>query len=370
MRSRLPWLVVLLGFGSLAALSACDSVQCGPGTIDRAGKCAPADQTTAVATCGPLTVLHGDQCVPMFPATVCDDGTTLPDTDPSTGVTTCIGTGGGGCSAPLACPTPAAGTQTLCGQIYDFATDTPFAATGATGAQCAAGATEGPCALGILAVNPGPQTLFKTGAVYIDDCGRYRVPDIQDAGNPFVVLKIDDASDLAKPPPFLAGRTVPTYVGMPVSATRTKGFDVWIVNQTVTDKWKADGGPDVSAMSGMYVGIFRAHACDATTGICPGGDRLATQAGAVLSGSNTGPKSYFAANDPGHQNISGGAAATGINGVALSSVLVSLTGLMGTGGITDTNACKWEQHTGGASPGGAFFQVYRPINNGSQTCTQ
>jgi hypothetical protein len=33
------------------------------------------------------------------------------------GVTTCIGTGGGGCAARLACPAPSDGKQTICGQL-------------------------------------------------------------------------------------------------------------------------------------------------------------------------------------------------------------------------------------------------------------
>lgn len=367
MRSRLPWLVVLLGFGALAGLSACDSVECGPGTIDRAGKCAPADQTTAVATCGPLTVLHGDQCVPMFPATVCDDGTTLPDTDPTTGVTTCIGTGGGGCSAPIACPTPAAGKQTVCGQIYNFADNTPFAATGATGTKCAAGATEGPCALAMVAVNPVGGKPYATGAVYIDDCGRYRIPDMETAGQSFVVVKMDDIVDIAKTTAPLTGVTVPTFVGFPVMSTRTTNFDTWVVNQATTDMWKPNGGPDVNTASGVYAAVFRAHVCDATTGLCPGGDRLETKAGATIMG-NTGTKYYFAANDPNHEIISASATVTGINGTVLTSIspMVGFTRL--DGGPIDAN-CVWDHHTAGASGIGVFFQIYRPVNNGSQTCT-
>jgi len=40
------------------------------------------------------------------------------DTDPTSGVTTCIGTGTlAGCTGAFACPAPAAGKQTICGQL-------------------------------------------------------------------------------------------------------------------------------------------------------------------------------------------------------------------------------------------------------------
>ena len=134
-----------------AALAAsCKAVDCGDGTTEKDGSCVAASQTVGNASCGPFTVLQGTQCVPMFPPTMCDPATTGEDTD-DMGVTTCIGTGAGGCSAKLACPAPTDGTQTICGQIYDFETNQPFAQTGAIGTPCATGATTGPCALGIKA---------------------------------------------------------------------------------------------------------------------------------------------------------------------------------------------------------------------------
>ncbi|HEY0252799.1 MAG TPA: hypothetical protein VGC41_14790, partial [Kofleriaceae bacterium] len=101
----------------LANVPSCKSTECGPGTIERDGNCAPADDTTSTAACGPFTVLQGDVCVPMYPPTMCDPGSTEASTD-SDGITTCIGTGvSAGCSGAFACPTPAAGKQTICGQI-------------------------------------------------------------------------------------------------------------------------------------------------------------------------------------------------------------------------------------------------------------
>ncbi len=137
---------------STVAAPSCKSTECGSGTIERDGICAPADETTATAKCGPFTELQGEQCVPMFKPTECDPATTIASLDDATGVTTCIGTGTStGCSGVFACPTPAAGKQTICGQIYNFADNTKFAATGATGAKCTTTSTSGPCALQMAA---------------------------------------------------------------------------------------------------------------------------------------------------------------------------------------------------------------------------
>src|SRR5512146_397252 len=170
---RFAYIALCLPLAHLAA--ACKSLECGPGTIDRGGTCQPADETTGTAKCGPFTELQGDQCVPAFPPTVCDPATTSADLDPATGVTTCIGTGTGGCSAPFACPAPAAGKQTICGQIYNLADNSKFAAAGATGAKCTTGMTTGPCALQLLAFDaiafgndPMNTPPLQTGAVYID----------------------------------------------------------------------------------------------------------------------------------------------------------------------------------------------------------
>src|SRR5258706_11912265 len=145
------YLLGLLALVSLSTVSACKSLECATGTIEREGRCEPADVTTGTAKCGPFTELAGDQCVPVFPPTQCDPSTTEEDTDPN-GVVTCVGTGGGGCGAPLPCPTPTNGTQTICGQLYNIADNSKFAVGNATGAKCMAGGT-GPCALQINAYN-------------------------------------------------------------------------------------------------------------------------------------------------------------------------------------------------------------------------
>jgi len=75
---------ILLVLTIAVAAAGCKSVECGDGTIERDGKCQPADETVGNAVCGPFTQLEGDKCVPMFPPTICDPGTTMSDPDPTT----------------------------------------------------------------------------------------------------------------------------------------------------------------------------------------------------------------------------------------------------------------------------------------------
>src|SRR5690242_4609053 len=77
-----------------ASVSGCRPTECPPGTVERDGTCEPPNSAVDPGVCGEFTELVGDRCVPTFPPTVCEDGTTEAVTDPDTGVTTCRGTGG------------------------------------------------------------------------------------------------------------------------------------------------------------------------------------------------------------------------------------------------------------------------------------
>jgi hypothetical protein len=367
---RIAYMLVIL-----ATMPSCKSIECGPGTIDRGGVCAPPDETTGTAKCGPFTELQGDQCVPMFPPTQCDPATTSPDVDPTTGVTTCIGTGGGGCSAPFACPAPVAGKQTICGQIYNLADNSKFAATGASGAKCMTATSSGPCALQILAYDaiaygndPVGTPPLTTGAVYIDDCGRYRVPDITVPAGPFVALGFDDAGMPLGP----TGVTNTTGVAVPkVADTKVKDLEAWVVDKATTDMWTSTGGPPLSG--GIYVGIFRTHMCDPTTGTCTG-DGFADQMGVTITknGSPVPANDYYFQAEATHLHIDAAATATSINGTGLltnASVNDSLA-YSGTGGITDTTNCQWETHAAASLANIVFLQVYRPQSKPLKTCTQ
>jgi hypothetical protein len=366
-------IVILALLVPVATLPACKSLECATGTIERDGRCEPADETTGTAKCGPFTELAGDVCVPMFPPTQCDPSTTEMETD-SNGVITCIGTGGGGCSAPLACPTPTGGKQTICGQLYNFADNSKFALPNATGAKCQAGGT-GPCALQILAYNalaygmdPINTPPLTTGSVYIDDCGRYKVPDIQVSSEIFIGLGVDDAGMPFGP----AGVTNTTGVAVPKIANHaTKELEAWVVDQTTTNMWTSTGGPMLS--TGIYVGVFRTHKCDVTTGVCTG-DKFANQSGVtfVKQGVAHTSQDYYFQAETNHLNIDMAANVTSINGTVLytgASVADNLV-YSGMGGLTDTTNCQWETHAAASLANIVFFQVYRPEDKGVNTCAQ
>jgi hypothetical protein len=354
---------ILLVLTAVAA-GGCKSVDCGDGTIERNGQCQPADETVGNAVCGPFTVLQGDKCVPMFPPTQCDPATTSADVDPATGVTTCIGTGGGGCGAPFACPTPASGKQTICGQIYDFENMSAFADTGAVGAKCGTGSTSGPCSIQIkafdaisFAMNPQAATELAHGPVYQDDCGRYRVPDISAPGGPFVALGIDDA-DAAKAGP--TGTTNATGVATKfVLNGVVKDFEAFIVTGATTASW--EGSPGAPPLSGgYYVDVFRAH----STGFAPQAGVTVTKSGVTIPNNDW----YFTSTEITHDTIDSAATATGANGSAIITGASVADGVAYSGQGALPAECRWDTHPGASLPFIVFIQIKRPINQTGMTC--
>lgn len=358
----------------VAASSGCKSIDCGPGTIERNGTCAPADVTTGTASCGAGTMLDGDRCIPVYPPTTCDPATTVeqPDpTDPS--ITICVGTGGSSCSGVFACPSPAAGKQTICGQIYDAKTNMPFQGA-ATGAKCTTATTTGPCALSVtpydafaFAMNPTGATPLANGGVYIDDCGRYRITDVAQPGSPFVGLGFDDVNAANMGP-----NGVTNTVGVATAAapdTATQDLEGFVVDKATTDGWTSSGGPPVSG--GVYAAIFRTHKCPAT-GPCT--DKTNQPGVTITKSGSTLPNNdyYFTASETNRTTIDGAATVTGMNGTGLLTGAQVSDGLVysGTGGITDTTNCKWENKAAASLANIVFFQVYRPMNQVGHTCNQ
>jgi hypothetical protein len=363
---------------ALATAAGCNDTTCGSGTADKNGTCVPADETVGTAQCGSDTVLEGDQCVPAYPPTQCDPTTTTAMTDPVTGVVTCVGNGGGGCNATFACPDPDSGKQTICGQIYDFEDNSKFQEANPVGTQCGSDTTSAaPCALQILAFDavafgndPTGTAPLPTDPVYIDDCGRFRVENIDLTGvGPFVALGIDDAGQPLGP----TGVTVTTGVALPQEpSTATPSFEGFIVDEATVGEWQTTGGPMLS--DGIYVGIFRAHVCMSFDTMCTG-DVFADQGGVTFtkSGSTEPDDDYYFLAETTHDHIDPTATATSINGTGLLTMASVNDELVysGTGGITDTTNCKWETHAAASLSGIVFFQVYRPTNSSfNTTCTQ
>jgi hypothetical protein len=370
-------LVLVFAVAAFAANLSCKNTDCGPGTIDKSGVCTPADETVGTAMCGSGTVLEGDVCVAALPPTECDPTTTMPMVG-SDGTVTCIGTGGGGCSAPFACPKPTTGKQTICGQLYDFENNTKLQGANPMGAQCMGSASSGPCAVQIVpfdavmfANNPTGTPPLASDPVYIDDCGRYRVPNITLGNGPFVLLGIDDAGMTFGP----GGTTVTTGVALPNQPNvAVPNEEAFVVPATTVGEWDTTGGSNTPTLQqGVYVAVFRQHVCAQNDAMCTANDPFATQ-GSVQFVKNgvVQPSSYFATETV-HDHVDGTATATSINGTALFTGAVVTDGPIysGLGGISDTANCKWESHPAASLPGTVFFQIYRPVNSGvTTTCTQ
>ena len=363
----------------LSVHGGCKELECADGTVERDGKCAPADGTFSNAMCGPFTELQGDKCVPMFPPTECDPTTTEVDVDPATGVATCIGTGGGGCGSPLPCPAPVAGKQTICGQLYDLELETgkpesKFAqvSPAPTGTKCTpGGATDGPCALTITAydaiqfgTNPATAQPLAVGDVYIDDCGRYRLTDITPPAGPFVGLGIDDFATANRGP---AGVTNTVGVAIPKAVSMaTKDFEAFVAKKSTTDMWVASGGPPLSG--GYYVQIFRARheGFDTQAGV------TATKAGQP----NTANDYYFVAGETTRRTIAPAATVTGANGTAIITNAAVSDGPAYAGSGQIPPECVWEAKAGASIaanpqtmvPPVVFVSIFRPGNAIGQTC--
>jgi hypothetical protein len=352
----------LLVLAALLVGEGCKSVECGEGTIESNGDCVPADQTVAAARCGPFTMLVGDTCTPVNQPTKCGPGT-VREADP-TGVGICKPAGGGGgCGAPISCPTPATGKQTICGQLYDFATREPFEDAGAQGTRCAAGATMGPCALAVrafdaiaFATSPGTATPLVVADTYVDDCGRYRLTDITPPTNPFIGLGIDDAAMAMAGP---AGITNTVGLATPRAInTATKNLEAFVAPKATTDAWASSGGPALSG--GIYAMVFRAR----SKGTAPNPGVTMTRNGTSVTANDH----YFAGCSTLQTSIDTVATATGGNGTALvtgASLADGITAYSGTGGGLPAE-CSYSTHAGVALPFILFVQILRPTGG---TCT-
>jgi len=346
------------------SLSGCKTLDCADGTIERDGTCQSAEINVSNAQCGVGTHLEGDQCIPDLDPTQCDPTTTIPTVNDA-GVTICVGTGGGGCGATFACPTPAAGKETVCGQIYDFEDMSPFQAPGAVGNVCVPGATDGPCALTIKAFdasafagNPSGATELDHGAIYLDDCGRYRVPDITAPGSPFLALGIDDTAAAGAGPP---GITTPAGVATTYSQnTSLNGFEAFVVHASTTGKWQASGGPGLA--TGYYINVFRAH----KTGFMPMPGVQVTKNGGPIMNNDF----YFKDNEVAHQTIDTNQGVTGANGTALitGAAVSDLVAYSGDSSVFNDTNCVWGLDAGATLPGIAFIQIKRPVNASGKTC--
>lgn len=346
-----------------ALATGCKEIDCGVGTTQRDGICVPANETIGTAKCGPGTTLQGDSCAPTLAPAVCDPATTSSETD-SAGVIRCVGRGGGtGCAARLDCSAPADGKHTICGQLYDFETMQPYADPGAVGTRCAAGATSGPCAIGVrafdalmFATNPSATPPLATDPLYMDDCGRFRVAEIPVPTTGLVALGIDDATQGP------GGLTNAVGVATLATAnTSTPDLDGYIVRKSTTDAWVQAGAPNIG--NGYYIPVFRGHrsGLDTVAGVTVTYG-LATALPPTQTDVN---RDFYFPPEATARTTLATANMTGANGTAVFSGATLTERYSGQGSLPAN--CRWDIHAGASTPGVVFIQVYRPINAGA-TC--
>jgi hypothetical protein len=299
----------------------------------------------------------------VFEPTLCDLDTTAPETD-DMGITTCVATGGGGCSARLACPNPEPGQQTICGQLYDFESLQVFAAVSASGTKCSATSDSGPCALSLSAYDAGAFVASKGTApalnvtsVYIDDCGRYRIVGVPLAQvtSQIVAIGVDDASAANKGP---AGLTNAVGITTAAAAGATRDVSAFVVRPATASGWASSGGPSLSATQGILVAMYHGHSSgvDVASGVTFAQYRGTTETHAF----------YLSANS--RAAVDGALAATSGSGAALVTIPTGNTSdlFYGIGGIDAS--CMWQPQAAVTVPYVVLTASFRPTSVAGMTC--
>lgn len=339
-----PLVAAALGWGQ----AGCSQVACGDGTVERDGACVPADEQTDNAQCGPGTELgEGGKCVPAEP-TVCDPDTTMPVTDPVTGVTTCFGTDRG-CAAELPCMAPSADHLTLCGRIYDTETDQVIAAPGATGTPCnpAAPTATGPCSLKVqffdalaFQMNPTGAAPLVPESLLVDDCGRYVVSNLPLTSFGFIGGAVDDAMGV-NDTRALTGVATEDALAKPA-----RGFRLYATRKTTDAAWttSANLSGDSFATRGVLALVFR-HRGLPVAGV------TARRGGNVIPADDY----YFDDPAPGRAHVAPAQTMTGPNGTALVLRSDQLANHDGTG--AEPAGCRWPARLAATIPGVVFVQI-------------
>lgn len=273
------------------------------------------------------------------------------------------------CSSSLTCSAPSsASKQTICGQIYDLETNAPLA-EGPVGTPCTAVTASGACSLAIEAydaiafgTNPSSAPPVGHGAIEVDTCGRFRIPDVDVSaiGGPFVGLVVDDATGRGT-----AGTTVPVAVALPkVAGTASSGVETWIARESTVARWSYSRGPALS--EGVFVPIFRAHQVGTA-----GTDPFELQSGVTVTrGGSVTEGFYFGATALERATVDAAAAATGANGTVLvRNASISEAVVYGGDGGLETG-CRWAPHAGMSLPHTVFVQIFRPTNVIGETCAR
>jgi len=359
---------ILLSLLAAMTSSGCKMVECADGTIERDGKCMPGDGDSVISKCGPFTHLAGDQCIPDFPPTVCESGAESM-LDPETGVTTCLGGGLPPCGTAITCSKPDGATkQSFCGQISNFQDNTPISdPVGTPGELCNENSTSPACKLQVLAydalVFADNPTTPPLAMGEIDNCGRFRLKDVEVGGTgPFIGIGLDDATGLGG-----TGETVTVAVAVnKQGGVGVNNIEHWIVKPATVGMWVGSGGPPFSMSAGIYAAVFRAHKPGSGVGMA---SDLQTGVTIQKNGADIPANDfYFSNTDTTRTTIGSGLTATGTNGTVLVTGGIPKEGLVyaARGGLGA--GCEWDPHAGASLPGIVFIQIFRKKDVFGQTC--
>jgi len=363
-------LVPAAALALLPALSGCDEIECGDGTVEVDGVCEvdvgfdPDDPT-----CGAGTHAESGECVPNLPPAVCEDGTTAPEIQPD-GTILCVGVGGAGCST-IRCESPTGGKVSLCGQLHDVETGLPLRRPDASGAVCEAVTDDplDPCSLNIeffdplaFAANPTGTAPLAFDLKEINDCGHFRGINVMRPFNGFMAVATDD------------GITAPVHdekrltgIAFPVEMGETrKNLRAFVIDRSTDEAWtQSAGDPFPGGQTfvdrGVYGPVFRnpgPSAGDPSPGVV------------ITSGGATKPADdyYFDDTDPEtRSSVAAAQASTGANGMGLL-VGSSLGQHSGAGG--EPGGCEWQSELAASIPTVLFFResFAHTTGNPEETC--
>ena len=340
------------------ANASCTAVECGDGTIETDGVCAPADDGLNPPGCAFGTSLIDGECVPDYPPTICDADTTVEDVDEETGLITCIGTGtGGDCTGVFACPGANANKVTVCGQLID-AEDNMNIANG-TGTACPAdGSGEGPCSIKIefydavqFANMPQTAPTLSPESIRIDDCGRFRAENIPLPGTGFLGIGVDDADASGNSDYVLSGVALPVSSGL-----KRENFPAYVVRTTTDEQWTTDAGNPFGGSTFNEVGVYLPIFINDTV------QPPVYATGVVITGNNgnTQPNDdyYFSDTTDTRSVVAPAQTSTGANGSGLfvNTMLVDHSGIGG-----EPAGCVWEADLAAAIATVVFAQERYPV---------
>ncbi len=219
----------------------CGGVECGEGTVERGGDCVSEETPSNTCVCGLGTHFDDDLgvCVADYAPAVCNAETTV-EVIRDDNVILCKGDCSGGC--PPACPLPAVGHVTICGQVVSIETTGRIDADGGgTGMRCDEIPVEertGPCLMK-LSVSDGIDWPISSDAldVTLYDCGYFAVTNIPAPASGRLLLTVDDADGSA------AEEWVPTASMLDVEAgERVESVNAYGLRHSTDQAWTESAG--------------------------------------------------------------------------------------------------------------------------------